>query len=93
MFMSTTVRTSRKAQASLMLGLLTLVCSFLAFSGDAGLLVFPALVLFLPALILGFRAKSQVRASDGALRGSGLAALGIGATLGSLGLGILQMGV
>ena len=76
-----TVRTSRAAQASLILGLMCLVLGPLAAISRSPGLALAAFALFFPALILGIIGHIRIHRSAGWLRGEWLANGAITATI------------
>ena len=70
------LRTNRAAWASFILGLLSLACALWSVIEDEPVLVFAALSLVPPTLVLGFLSQTRLQ-----LRGSRLASWGMGASI------------
>ena len=86
-------RTSLQAIASLLMGLLSIACGFLALASQSDLFLLGVVLFWLLAILFGLRSWVAVRRSSGGLRGKGLAGWGMGAPLIGFGLGFLLLPV
>jgi len=88
--MTASVATSRKAVASLILGILCFLSVVLMLAWDAPVLFFPALAFWIASMVLACVARTNIERSGGSLKGNSTVWAGIGLSLLSVPLVLLQ---
>ena len=89
--MAADVRTSPKAAAALLFGLLSLGCGLLVLLGAPDFLLLGVPLFFGLAIPTGVLGGREVKRSHGQLRGKALAGWGIGLPVGGVCLGFLLL--
>jgi lysylphosphatidylglycerol synthetase-like protein (DUF2156 family) len=87
--MPASTRTSGKAVLTLVFGLSSLVCGFLALVAENDLLLVAVVLFAIAAVVLGVLSRLEIKRASGSLRGKALVGWGIGTPVGGFGLAFL----